>query len=112
MLIPIAQSYFETFRFYMVAGSQGGFTGYIKNSFGSVTGNLNADGGTVERLFTAVGLHNLYILNGNQSATKINIDGEEYPLTYIGPDGSLDYYRFSPPTVLFVSGNKYKVIVT
>lgn len=72
---------------------------------GSASGNLSADGGTIEIL----GAGELYILNGNQSATNMNVDGTDYPLTFDETDSGYDRYTYSAS---FTIGNTYTVVVT
>lgn len=81
--------------FDMTAGAVEDLTGYISAQYatdisaptiaiGSVSGNINADGGTVEIVGTEVGSNLLFvwILNGNQSASNISIDGTNYALSF------------------------------
>lgn len=105
--------------FAMTAGSGPAYDGYISSqaasdsgvsAIGSVSGDVSADGGTVEVL---VDLGALYILNGNQGATNINIDGTDYSLSYNGqqgPSSQYDTYIFSGPD--FVPGTTYQITVT
>lgn len=73
---------------------------------GSATGDLSADGGTLEVLAN----QGLYILGGNQSATNLNVDGTDYALTFNQSGGGYDLYDFSASP--FVIGNTYTVVVT
>lgn len=102
--------------FAMTAGSRPAYDGYISAqaaiafgvvAIGSVTGDVSADGGTVEAL---IDNGNLYILNGNQSATNVNIDGTDYALTYDSTSAGYDIYSFASPD--FVSGTTYQITVT
>ena len=103
--------------FAMTAGGIRAYDGYISSqaasdffgviAIGSVSGDVSADGGTVEIL---VDLGLLYILNGNQGATNINIDGTDYALTYDGSFAGYDLYTFSSPD--FVPGTTYQITVT
>lgn len=72
---------------------------------GSASGDLSADNGTIEILFDG----ELYILNGNQSATNINVGGTDYPLTYNQDLNGYDAYNHS---ATFTIGNTYTVVVT
>ena len=72
---------------------------------GSATGDLNADGGTIEIL----GGGDLFILNGNQSATNLRVDGTDYALTYDQTFSGYDAYTHS---ATFVVGEAYTVVVT
>lgn len=72
---------------------------------GSASGDLSADNGTIELL----GGGELYILNGNQSATNMNVDGTDYPLTFDETDSGYDRYSHSAS---FTIGNTYTVVVT
>jgi hypothetical protein len=102
--------------FAMTAGAGDGYDGYFssqaalafgESAIGSVTGDVSADGGTVEGLNDS---GELYILNGNQGATNINIDGTDYALTYSGSSAGYDLYSFSGPD--FVPGTTYQITVT
>lgn len=103
--------------FAMTAGASGsGSDGYYSSqiatalggtAYGSVVGDTSADGGTVEAIIDN-GV--FWILNGNQSATNVNIDGTDYALTYSYTDSGYDYYEYSPPD--FVAGNTYQITVT
>lgn len=102
--------------FSMTAGATINYTGYVsaqaasdfnETAIGSVSGDKTADGGTVEVILDA---GSLYILNGNEGATNLNIDGTDYTLTFQGPTGPYDYYTFNGPD--FVSGNTYQITVT
>lgn len=106
--------------FAMTAGGIRAYDGYISSqaasdffgviAIGSVSGDVSADGGTVEIL---VDVGQLYILNGNQGATNINIDGTDYSLSYNGqqgPSSQYDNYIFSSPD--FVPGTTYQITVT
>lgn len=73
---------------------------------GSATGDLSADGGTLEILADGV----LYVLGGNQSATNLNVDGTDYALTFNQSGSGYDLYDFSASP--FVIGNTYNVVVT
>lgn len=72
---------------------------------GSATGDLSADGGTIEALSNA----DLYILGGHQSATNMNVDGTDYPLTFSGTSSGYDVYDHS---ATFSIGSTYTVVVT
>ena len=102
--------------FAMTAGSGLAYDGYISSqaasdfgvsAIGSVSGDVSADGGTVEVLIDS---GQLYILGGNQGATNINIDGTDYALTYDGSSAGYDLYTFSSPD--FVPGTTYQITVT
>lgn len=102
--------------FAMTAGSRPSADGYISNqaasfvgvsAIGSVSGDVSADGGTVEILLDS---GDFYILGGNQGATNINIDGTDYELTYSSSSAGYDIYSFSGPD--FVSGTTYQITVT
>lgn len=105
--------------FAMTAGGIRAYDGYISSqaasdfgviAIGSVSGDVSADGGTVEIL---VDLGQLYIRNGNQGATNINIDGTDYSLSYNGQQWlsfRYDTYIFSSPD--FVPGTTYQITVT
>lgn len=100
----------------MTAGAGDEFDGYLssqaalafgESAIGSVTGDVSADGGTVEVLIDS---GQLFILGSNQGATNINIDGTDYALTYDGSSAGYDLYSFSSPD--FVPGTTYQITVT
>lgn len=100
----------------MTAGAGDEFDGYLssqaalafgESAIGSVTGDVSADGGTVEVLIDS---GELFILGSNQGATNINIDGTDYALTYDGSFAGYDLYTFSSPD--FVPGTTYQITVT
>lgn len=99
----------------MTAGTSGDGDGYASaqmvplgySEIGSVTGDISADGGTVEAVLDS---GQVWILNGNRSATNINIDGTDYAMTYNGTFSSNDLYSFTSPD--FVPGNVYQITVT
>lgn len=112
--------------FDMTAGSPGfGAFGWVEPgsisegnlaSFGSATGDLSADGGTVTEVYfigpSFGNLHYLVIFGGSQSATNINIDGTDYTVTFGAISSGYDYYTFGPSTSLFADGVTYSIEVT
>lgn len=103
--------------FAMTAGAGAEFDGYLssqaalvfgESAIGSVTGDVSADGGTVE-ILTDSG--RLFIFGGNRGATNIDIDGTDYALMYYGGSSAgYDFYLFSGPD--FVPGTTYQITVT
>ena len=82
-------------------------------TFGSASGDFSADGGTVlECFFEEPNIHLLSIDGGSQSATNINIDGTNFPLTFSQTNDGLDFYKFGPSSSLFTDGVDYDVVVT
>jgi len=82
--------------------------------FGSVSGDLNAGGGTITDLAFLDKSEGslLAIKNGSQSASNINIDGTDYTLTFLETSGDYDWYSFGPASSLFSDAVTYEVEVS
>ena len=102
----ITMGNFNTSSFYV--SSQAAID-YSVSETGSATGDLTADGGTIEVLGDDSGVAQVNILNGNASATKINIDGTDYNLVFNNTTNGYDIYGFP---FNFQIGNTYIVVVT
>jgi hypothetical protein len=85
-------------------------------TFGSASGDFSADGGTVLDCFFGGpplgNVHTLSIDGGSQSATNVNIDGTNYPLTFSETSDGIDTYTFGSASSLFADGVDYDVVVT
>ena len=79
---------------------------------GSATGDLSADGGTIEGLGQAdSSLVILYILGGNgTNPLNVNIDGTDYTANREGLFNGYQVYGLSGS--IFTIGNTYTVIIT
>ena len=91
--------------------------GFVYDEFGvtpgSASGDFSADGGTVlECFFEEPNIHLLSIDGGSQSATNVNIDGTNYPLTFSETSDGIDVYTFGPSSSLFTDGVDYDIVVT
>jgi hypothetical protein len=102
-------------------GESGGDPYYISQQFtsdlglpsaGSASGDLSADGGSIEVLGQFSGGGQLVILNGSQSASNISIDGTSYALTFDLTLGSYDTYSFTAPAETLQIGSTYTVEVS
>ena len=102
----ITMGSFDTSSFYI--SSQAAID-YGVSAAGSATGDLTADGGTIEVLGDSFGDAQVNIRNGNASATTINIDGTNYSLAFFSANNGYDVYLFS---FNFQIGNTYTVVVT
>ena len=85
-------------------------------TFGSASGDFSADGGTVLDCFFGGpffgSINVLSIDGGSRSATNVNIDGTNYPLTFSETSDGIDKYTFGPSSSLFTDGVDYDVVVT
>ena len=85
---------------------------FVSTAVGSATGDLNADGGTIEILGQGNSvIVALYILGGNgTNPLNVNIDGTDYSANYQGLSNGYRIYSFGGS--VFTIGNTYRVIVT
>lgn len=126
MIMPFAHVSLGAGGFELTAGSanEGEIIGWTsedggENSFtGTVSGNLSVDGGAAVDLFDEYDSEGPYlasyfrVLNGNASATNLNVDGADYPLVYSFSFDGIDYYNVTTGTGIFTNGNTYTIEVS
>jgi len=119
------------FAFTMTAGTEStgpgeALTGYaatnsysttvlVPSAYGSATGDLSADGGTITDVtFLDSDATHLLVVDGGvtQGLTNINIDGTDYGLSFTSLGGIYDFYTFGPSSSLFSVGTDYGITVT
>lgn len=79
---------------------------------GSATGNLSADGGTIEVLGQQSSVKVQFIILGGNGTNPltVKIDGTNYTANYQSAYNGYQFYNFNGS--IFTTGNTYTVIVT